>query len=108
MLRTNRIAPGGRVFHVLNRGNARAEIFADEADHRAFEALLRKTGELFGMRLLAYCVMPSLFLDSTAQVTEDTASIGVHPRASAVRLLSSFGKITNRRCTPINADEDGT
>ena len=47
MPRTNRIAPGGWVFHVLNRGNARAEIFADEADYRAFEVLLRETGGLF-------------------------------------------------------------
>ena len=59
MPRTNRIAPGGWVFHVLNRGNARAEIFADEADYRAFEVLLRETGEQLGMRLLAYGVMPA-------------------------------------------------
>ena len=58
MPRTNRIAPGGWVFHVLNRGNARAEIFADEADYRAFEALLRETGEQVGMRLPAYGVLP--------------------------------------------------
>ena len=44
---------------MLNRGNARAEIFADEADYRAFEVLLRETGEQLGMRLLAYGVMPN-------------------------------------------------
>jgi putative transposase len=59
MPRTNRIAPGGWVFHVLNRGNARSEIFADDGDYRAFEKLMRETGERFGMRLLAYCLMPN-------------------------------------------------
>jgi len=59
MPRTNRIAPGGWVFHVLNRGNARAVIFEDEPDYRAFEAVVSETAERFRMRLLAYCLMPN-------------------------------------------------
>ena len=59
MPRTNRIAPGGWVFHVLNRGNARGEIFEDDGDYRAFEALLRETCARFRMRLLAYCLLPN-------------------------------------------------
>jgi putative transposase len=59
MPRTNRIAPGGWVFHVLNRGNARDEIFEDVGDYLAFEAVLRETAERFRMRLLAYCLMPN-------------------------------------------------
>jgi len=54
MPRTNRVAPGGWVFHVLNRGNARDEIFEDDGDYLAFEVVLRETAERFRMRLLAY------------------------------------------------------
>lgn len=59
MPRINRVAPGGWVFHVLNRGNARQEIFEDDGDYLAFEALLGETAERFRMRLLAYCIMPN-------------------------------------------------
>ena len=45
MPRTNRIAPGGWVFHVLNRGNARGELFEDAGDYLAFEAVLGETVE---------------------------------------------------------------
>lgn len=37
MPRTARIAPGGMVFHVLNRGVARMQIFEKSADYQAFE-----------------------------------------------------------------------
>jgi putative transposase len=45
MPRANRIAPGGWVFHVLNRGNARRGIFAKETDYRALEGLLQEMCE---------------------------------------------------------------
>ena len=43
MPRTARQAPGEMIFHVLNRGNARDEIFNDEADYLAFEKVLLET-----------------------------------------------------------------
>lgn len=43
----------------MNRGNARAEIFEDEGDYRAFEGLLGETISRFKMRLLAYSLMPN-------------------------------------------------
>jgi putative transposase len=59
MPRTARLAPGGYVFHVLNRGNLRARIFDDDGDYAAFEGVLEETLLLVpGVRLLAYCVMP--------------------------------------------------
>ena len=36
MPRAARVAPGGMVFHVLNRGNDRRDIFDDRADYEAF------------------------------------------------------------------------
>jgi len=37
MPRIARQAPGGMIFHVTNRGNARDRIFDDDADYAAFE-----------------------------------------------------------------------
>ena len=45
MPRTARLAPGGYVFHVLNRGNGRATIFDDDGDYAAFERVLFETLE---------------------------------------------------------------
>jgi putative transposase len=59
MPRTARIAPGGIVFHVLNRANARARIFENDGDYLAFENVIAETLARVPMRLLAYCVMPN-------------------------------------------------
>ena len=59
MPRTARIAPGGVVFHVLNRANARATILARDADYAAFEEVMACAVEQVSMRLLAYCLMPN-------------------------------------------------
>jgi putative transposase len=60
MPRTARSAPGGVVFHVLNRGNARSPVFEDAGDYAAFVKVLAQTLALFPtVRLLAYCLMPS-------------------------------------------------
>lgn len=60
MGRPLRTAPGGYVYHVLNRGNGRATIFHKDGDYRAFERVLVETLEhVPGMRLVAYCLMPN-------------------------------------------------
>ncbi len=62
MPRTARIAPGGMVFHCLNRGNDRRQIFDDDGDFAAFERVervLEATLEIVPVRLLAYCLMPN-------------------------------------------------
>lgn len=59
MPRTARIAPGGVVFHVLNRANARAEIFNADSDYAAFEGVLAQMMTHVPVRLLAYCLMPN-------------------------------------------------
>ena len=59
MPRTARMSPGGVIFHVLNRANARSTIFDDEADYAAFERVMSDTVELVSMRVLSYCVMPN-------------------------------------------------
>jgi putative transposase len=59
MGRPQRIAEGGRVYHVLNRANARLPIFEKDDDYRAFERVLREVQERVAMRILAYCLMPN-------------------------------------------------
>jgi putative transposase len=59
MPRTKRISIGNYVYHVLNHSNARAQIFDNDEDYRAFEKILEEGVKRFDMRLLAYCLMPN-------------------------------------------------
>ena len=53
------VAPGGMVFHVLNRGVARMQLFEKAADYQAFEQVLQDTLNQSPMRICAYAVMPN-------------------------------------------------
>jgi putative transposase len=58
MPRTARIAPGGVIHHVLNRGVGKMKIFRSRKDHEAFQRCLALTHEAVpSVRILAYCVM---------------------------------------------------
>ena len=59
MSRSERVAPGGMVFHVLNRGVGRMKLFLKNGDFEAFERMLEKTLESRPMRVLGYCLMPN-------------------------------------------------
>jgi len=48
-------------YHVLNRGNGRAEVFHKEGDYAAFLKLLCQANDRLPMRLLSYCLMPNHF-----------------------------------------------
>jgi putative transposase len=61
MGRPLRAAQGGLVYHTLNRANARLTIFEDEGDYTTFERILAEAVTRYGMRLLAYCLMPNDF-----------------------------------------------
>ena len=47
----------GGIYHVLNRGNCRMDIFAKPADFQAFVALLEEGRRRHSMRILGYCLM---------------------------------------------------
>jgi putative transposase len=57
MTRTARHAPGGLIYHVLNRSVARLPLFHKDADFDAFERVLEEALQEHPIRLLAYCVM---------------------------------------------------
>jgi len=59
MPRTTRTDVGEEVYHILNRANARVQIFDGGQDYQIFEKILNEAIEKFDMRLLAYCVMPN-------------------------------------------------
>lgn len=59
MGRTLRVADGGYVYHVLNRGNARRCLFRKDADYDAFERILDEAITYCPIRLLSYCLMPN-------------------------------------------------
>lgn len=59
-----RIARGlsdGFVFHVLNRGNGRQEVFHKDGDYHAFVNLIEEALDCFEIKLFAYCLMPNHF-----------------------------------------------
>ena len=55
MPRTSRASQGGYVYHVLNRGNGRADVFHKDDDFAAFLWLMREAHEKIPMRLVGYC-----------------------------------------------------
>jgi len=59
MPRHPRIAPGGLVYHCLNRAVARLALFEQDEDYTAFERVLDEAARQHPMRILAYCVMPN-------------------------------------------------
>jgi putative transposase len=61
MPRTARASLGGWTYHVLNRGNARAQVFHKPEDYDAFLDMMAEATIRIPMRILAYCLMPNHF-----------------------------------------------
>ncbi len=59
MPRPLRVDKAGYAYHVLNRANARLEIFHQDSDYQAFEKVLSQACERVSMQLLSYCLMPN-------------------------------------------------
>jgi hypothetical protein len=59
MPRQARSAPGGLVYHVINRGNGRRRLFGKQADYLAFEKVMLEAMAHTPTRLLGWCLMPN-------------------------------------------------
>lgn len=60
MPRAKRIAPGGYIYHVLNRGVGRMTLFHKPEDYDAFLRVMVEMCERHsGVALLSFCVMPN-------------------------------------------------
>ena len=57
MPRRARVAPGGLVYHVLNRGVGRQDLFDSPADYAAFVGALAEVLGHEPIRVLGYCLM---------------------------------------------------
>ena len=57
MPRQARVAPGGLVYHVLNRSVAGLPLFRKEADFEAFERIMIEAHDRHPIRILAWCMM---------------------------------------------------
>lgn len=95
MPRTARIDVGQEVYHILNRANARVQIFDDDKDYLDFEKILEEAVERFDMRLLAYCVMPNHW------------HLAVHPKQDG-DLAKFMGWLTNTHTRRWHATKNTT
>ena len=59
-----RVARGladGLIYHIINRGNGRQQVFHTEGDYRCFVDLMVEGRERYPVKLLAWCLMPNHF-----------------------------------------------
>ncbi len=61
MPRTARAAVGGVCYHVLNRGNGRADVFHKPEDYDAFVEIMAQACERLPLRVFGWCLMPNHF-----------------------------------------------
>ena len=61
MPRVERGLYGGCIYHLINRGNGRREIFHKENDYEAFVNLMKKAKEIYPVKVFGYCLMPNHF-----------------------------------------------
>ena len=54
MLRPPRADEAGGLYHALNRGNLRANIFRSNADFAAFERILHEGLQIYQIKLFSY------------------------------------------------------
>lgn len=95
MPRAARIARGGMVLHVLNRGDDRRTTFEDNGDYEAFLRMLRQTQQAAPMRVLALC--------TSAQRGRPFARRPVGPSARTLLGLRARRAPRGRRLTQLRA-----
>ena len=77
MARKLRIQYPGAIYHVLNRGNYKSDIFSDQGAAHAFVQALEEAVERFGWRLGAYVVMRNHY-HLALKTPEPNLAAGMH------------------------------
>ncbi|MEW6687782.1 MAG: transposase [Pseudomonadota bacterium] len=90
MARPLRIEYPGAVYHITSRGNARGDIFRDDADREIFQRVLASVVERHGWRVYAYCLMGNHY-HLLAETPEPNLSHGMR------RLNGVYTQRFNRR-----------
>ena len=57
MARKPRVAPGGWIYHILNRSVGKIKLFRRDEDFLAFERVMAEAMEKHPIRILSYCMM---------------------------------------------------
>ena len=97
MPRAARNAPGGIVYHVLNRANGRLKIFKKDQDFIAFENVLKLAFERVPIRILDWCIMSSRPLGDPAWTQRVARSLNL---GEAEKVTSTFFDVFSRRGKP--------
>src|SRR5579859_5081102 len=86
MPRTARASVGGICHHVINRANARREVFPKDGDYHAFLKAMAYASVEVPMRVLGFCLLPNHFHLAAWPIEEGDLSRWMHwsqyPRAS--------------------------
>jgi REP element-mobilizing transposase RayT len=90
MARPLRPLVAGGVYHVMSRGDGKAQIFLDARDHLAFLERLGLTVSRFDWRCLSYCLMDNHF-HLLVQTPQPNLSRGVQ------HLKTAYAQFFNRR-----------
>src|SRR6516165_298848 len=75
MPRTARRAPGGQIYHVLNRSMGKIRLFGQDADFEAFQRVMVEAHRRHPIRILTYCVLSNhwhfvVWPEADGQVTD--------------------------------------
>ena len=113
MPRRRRTGSAGLIFHVLNRGAKRSQLFENAGDYAAFENLLFEARDAMQIPLLAYCLMPNHWhLVVWPEHDEDLSKFmhhltGTHAqRWNAYRGISGEGAVYQGRFKAIPVERD--
>jgi putative transposase len=68
----------GGHYHIINRGNNRATVFATHGDYAGFVRLMEQAQQRVGLRILAACLMPNHFHVVASQGRADDISRWMH------------------------------
>ncbi len=61
MPRGPRLTLDNAIFHIINRGNGRQEVFHDEKDFETFLSVLAHYKDIWGFKMYNFCLMPNHF-----------------------------------------------
>jgi putative transposase len=87
--RPRKSLPGG-YFHITSRGVAAGSIFLDDVDRRRFVVLLEQVSELWGWRVIVWCLMDTHY-HLVVESEREQMSHAVH------RLNGLYAQSFNRR-----------
>jgi putative transposase len=61
MPRSARALADNCFYHLINRGNGRQQVFYKDGDYHAFIEVLLEARQRYGVKVLAWCLMPNHF-----------------------------------------------